>query len=87
MQQYPKIINDKNATQVLQTISRLRDEDITDRNNFPATFVLGRKVGRVPVSSVDVVDGDKLNDINWDADHIYILSTPGEWRRVALSSW
>ncbi len=90
MQPYPKDIDDKNVTQSLRVISRFRDQDITDRNTFPSIFVRGRKVGKVPTSSVDITLDDRIGDFNvTDAYAYYCIDNSGtaEWRRVAVGVW
>lgn len=92
MQPFPKIIEDttENHTEVLRQISRLREEDITDRNTFDSIFMRGRKVWKVPSSSADVAATDRVGDFNYTASYLYILvdnsGTP-VWRRAALGSW
>jgi hypothetical protein len=51
---------------------------------------MGRKVGRVPSSSADVITGDKVGDFNYDISYIYVLvdnAGTGTWRRATLGSW
>ena len=73
-----------------QTIKNLRKDDISTIGNLINTFVEGRKVGRVPSSSADVITGDRIGDMNYDASYFYILidnaGTPA-WRRISLGSW
>ena len=74
----------------LRQITNIRKDDITQIQNLQNIFIYGRKVGRIPTSSADVIAGDKINDINWDASYIYILvdnAGTGAWRRAALGSW
>lgn len=92
MKSYSTLIenNLESHTRALQQITRLRNEDIGDWNNLANTYVSGRKVGRVPSSSVDVIDGDRVGDINYDLNYLYLLSTDGvtpAWRRIALAAW
>ena len=71
----------------LTQISYLRKSDIETIQSLPQVFLMGRKVGRVPSSSTDVISGDRVNDFNWTATYLYILvdnAGTGEWRRVAL---
>ncbi len=71
-------------------IARTRDEDITQANNYTNIFIRGRLVGKVPSGSADVAATDKLGDINFTDDYMYVLidnSGTAEWRRVALGSW
>jgi len=74
----------------LQDITRTRKDDIALIQNLPNVFISGRKVGRIPTSSADVISGDKIGDFNYDIDYIYILvnnAGTGVWRRAALGSW
>ncbi len=75
----------------LKDISRLREvEDIPDFTNLVNVFISGRKVGKVPTSSADVVATDNVNDVNWDASFLYILVDNGGtavWRRVAIAAF
>lgn len=75
---------------IMRFITRERDADIINWNNLSQIFVGGRKVGKVPSSSNDVDPTDKVGDLNYDADYLYILindAGTAEWRRTALSSW
>lgn len=74
MQPYPKEISEANVVESLRQISRYRGEDITDRNNFPSIFMLGRKVGKVPSSSTDVVPTDRVGDFNYTPTALYFLA-------------
>ena len=87
MQNYPKSIDEKNVVQVVRKISQLREEDILDRNNFPAIFFLGRKVGKVPASSLDIAATDRVGDMNYDTNFLYLFPTVSGWRRIALATW
>ncbi len=74
----------------LRQITSIRKSDITTISQITASFISGRKIGRVPSSSADVLATDKVGDINYTASFLYILvdnaGTP-VWRRTALSSW
>jgi hypothetical protein len=74
----------------LRQITNTRKDDITQIANLSNVFVAGRKVGRVPSGSADVLAGDCVGDVNYSASFLYILidnaGTPA-WRRVALSAW
>lgn len=74
----------------LSQICHTRKDDITQVNSMNSTFITGRKVGKIPASSADVIPSDKLNDFNWDNSFLYILidnsGTP-LWRRATLNSW
>lgn len=75
---------------LLRDIARIRKDDITQFQNLQSTFIAGRKVGRVPSSSADVIDGDKIGDFNVTTTYAYFLvdnAGTGVWRRVAVSSW
>lgn len=72
-------------------VCNIRKSDITQINNLTSAFVGGRKVGKVPSASNDVVAAlDKIGDFNVTKDYAYYLidnaGTP-EWRRVAVGSW
>ena len=90
MQQYPKAITQDTVVDVVSQIARLRDNDITDRNNFPHVFLSGRSVARVPGSATDVAATDRVGDFNVTPSYAYFCvdnsGTP-VWRRVAVSSW
>jgi hypothetical protein len=90
MQQYPKDIDQTNTVDTLRTISRLRDQDITDRNNFPNIFASGRLVGKIPTSHADVAPKDKLGDFNITTAFRYDLVSDGSggalWVRTTVSS-
>lgn len=78
------------VTEQLRQITSIRKSDITTISQITSSFVSGRKIGRVPSSSIDVLATDKVGDINYSASYLYILvdnaGTP-VWRRTALSSW
>lgn len=93
MQPYPQNIEPTfpSVVNALQDISRKRQEDITDRNTFNSIFVNGRKVGKVPSGSADVVASDRIGDLNITKDYIYTCCDDGAggavWRRQAQSAW
>lgn len=94
MQPYPRNIKpDVNAcADALNVISRLRDQDINDRNKFPSIFLSGRTVGKIPSSSSDIVPTDRVGDMSFAVDGSYAyfcvnVSGSALWRRVALGSW
>lgn len=93
MQPYPQNIqpNIPSILDALQDISRKRQEDITDRNTFNSIFVLGRKVGKVPSGSADVVSSDRIGDQNATKDYLYMLVPDGlggaVWRRFTAGAW
>lgn len=75
----------------MRQITSTRKDDISTISQITSSFVSGRQVGKIPVSSTDVNPSqDKVGDRSYDANFIYILidnaGTP-EWRRTALSSW
>jgi hypothetical protein len=76
----------------LRAITRLRQQDVADFNNLPNVFISGRRVGKIPTSSADVADTDKIGDVSFALDGSYVyylISNAGvaSWRRVALASW
>lgn len=92
MKPYPQTIKEDvgNHTDVLLQITRLRKEDVQEITNLNNIFISGRKVGRVPTSSANVIDGDRVGDVNYDLNYLYLLSTDGvtpAWRRIALVAW
>lgn len=74
----------------LRYLSRTRNADISEFKNLNNRFIMGRKVGKIPSASADVVSTDALGDFNYDASYLYILidnsGTPA-WRRASLGSW
>ena len=90
MQQYPKTITQDTVVDVVSQIARLRDNDITDRNNFPNVFLSGRSVARVPASAADVTATDRVGDFNVTTTYAYFCvdnAGTAVWRRCAVSSW
>lgn len=93
MQPYPQNVKPDiySILDAVQDISRKRQEDITDRNTFPSVFVRGRTVGKVPASSLDVADTDRIGDQNLTKDYAYFCVDDGaggaEWRRIAMGVW
>lgn len=94
MKPYPSNIdpNAKDCANALNIISRLRDQDVTDRNTFPAVFVSGRTVGKIPTSSADIAATDRVGDISFAPDGSFVyycvdVSGAAAWRRIALSTW
>ncbi len=87
----PGITRDlKDVQEQLQKICNIRKSDITQFNNLQQIFVGGRKVGRIPSSSLDVITGDVIGDFNVNATYAYYLidnAGTSEWRRVAVGSW
>lgn len=74
----------------LRTITNIRKDDITQIQNIQQTFVSGRKVGKIPANSADIVATDKVGDFNVTTGFAYYLvdnsGTP-EWVRVAVGSF
>ncbi len=74
----------------LRQIASIRKSDITTISQITSSFISGRKVGKVPSSSADVVAADKVGDVNYDASYMYLLiddsGTPA-WRRIILGTW
>lgn len=90
MDVYPNIKNEDDILRGLQYIVRLRSDDVEAYNNLNNVFISGRKVGRIPSGSPDVIDGDVVGDFNVNATHAYFLidnAGTAEWRRVAVGSW
>lgn len=93
MKPYAIISNIKNLDEVqiiLTDIGRQRDQDIREFNNLTNRFMRGRKVSKIPTSSSDVDDSDRVGDFNFDASYFYILvdnSGTNTWRRAALGTW
>ena len=75
---------------VVRQITNTRKDDIAIISQIISSFISGRKVGKIPTSSADTTPTDKVGDVNYDANYLYILidnaGTP-VWRRAALSSW
>ena len=92
MKPYPIL---KNSTtegifEWLKFVVRARSEDIQEFNNIENVFISGRRVGKIPSSSNDVVAADKIGDFNVNATYAYFLidnSGTAEWRRVAVGSF
>lgn len=92
LREYPNLNLDdeKDKALFIREVANIRKDDITQFQNIQNTFIAGRKVGRVPSSSIDVIDGDKVGDFNVTSTYAYFLidnAGTGEWRRVAVSSW
>lgn len=92
MDSYPAIpINAKldDLVKSASFIQRLREQDISDFSNLSQKFIAGRKVGKIPSSSADIADDDRIGDINYDDSYLYIVvdNSGAEWRRISLGSW
>lgn len=75
--------------QLLQ-IANIRKDDITLINNLPNIFIGGRKVGKIPTSSADIAPTDRVGDVNYDVNYLYIVidnAGTATWRRATLGSW
>lgn len=84
----PKTLED--VIEQLRLICNLRKNDKAQISNIANAFVSGRKVGRSPTSSADVLISDKIGDVNYDVNYLYILvddGMSGAWRRAALGAW
>ena len=91
MNNYPKI-QDKTLEEVIkviEVITKDRKNDVNDFNNLINVFISGRKVGKIPSSSADISNTDRLGDFNYDASYLYLCVDNGGavWRRVALGAW
>lgn len=87
---YPNIKTEDDILKGLQYIVRLRSDDVEAYNNLNNVFISGRKVGRIPSGSSDVITGDVVGDFNVNATYAYFLidnAGTAEWRRVAVGSW
>lgn len=70
-------------------ITRIREQDVNDFTNLSNVFMSGRKVGKIPTSSTDIIITDRIGDFNYDADYLYICveDSGAAWRRITLGSW
>jgi hypothetical protein len=89
---YPSNITDdvSSVSATLRFICRMRLEDITELNRLQSSFMKGRRVYKVPTSSIDVAADDRLGDFNLTKDYVYFcIDNAGttEWRRASLGSW
>lgn len=94
MKLYPILKDDtlKGVFEWLKYVVRARSEDVQEFNNLPNIFISGRKVGKVPSASNDVVADDKLGDFNADGTtgYAYFLvdnTGTAEWQRAKLGSF
>lgn len=92
MDNYPNVVKEDlpSIKNVLDFIVRLRKQDVIDFNNLPSVFMSGRKVGKVPSSSTDIVATDKVGDFNYSTSFLYIcVNNAGTavWRRFTAGSW
>jgi len=72
-----------------QELTRTRNEDVKDFTNLSNIFMRGRKVGKIPSGSADIVITDRPGDFNYDANYMYICvdNSGATWRRITLGSW
>lgn len=92
MKRYPNIPNTSSLAEIvltIQHITRLRNEDISEIDNFQNIYMRGRKVSKIPTGSSDISDS-KVGDFNYDTSYFYICvdnAGTATWRRVAIGSW
>ncbi len=88
MKNWP-VFNELKIPDFMKFIVRERSNDVSEFNSLAEKFVSGRKVGKIPASSADVDPTDRIGDVNWDANYLYILvdNTGAVWRRATLGSW
>ncbi len=87
---YYPVENEQDVKDQIREICNVRKDDIAQISNLVNTFVAGRKVGKIPSASSDVAATDRLGDVNYDQDYLYILiddSGTAAWRRVLLEAW
>ena len=94
MNRYPTPANDDNQSiyNTLLFISRERDKDIIAFNRLPSIYAEGRKVGKIPTTSADVVVADRIGDFNITDSYRYDLVDDGSggavWVRTTVdNSW
>lgn len=71
----------------LQQIVRLRSQDSQAFNNLSSTFIMGRKVAKVPANSTDVA-GNVPGDFAVTASFVYFCIDTGgtaEWVRAPVA--
>jgi len=89
---YPSNVTDdvSSVSDAVRFICRLRKEDITDNDNISSSYMSGRRVGKVPDSSTDIVADDKIGDFNITDSYAYFCVDSGGvaiWRRLSLETW
>lgn len=89
---FPKPANSTNDElfKVLSYITAKRDEDLKDFSNLKNIFMSGRKVDKIPTSSTDILENDRIGDFNYDEDYLYVIvkdAGNAEWRRITLNKW
>lgn len=92
MQSYPKHITSdpKDIEYNLRIISRIREEDITDRNTFDSIYMRGRKVGKIPVAYNDIISSDRVGDFNYDENYFYLCVQSGSiaiWKTIPFTNF
>ncbi len=92
LKSYPVLFEESTAdiASVLREITRIRDSDKAAFDNLKSRFIGGRKTSRIPSSSADVLDTERMGDFTADTNYIYIIVDNGGtlvWRRAALGSW
>lgn len=92
MNNYPILSPDKEEDRVtlLRSITKERYQDIKDFDNLQNRFMAGRKSGKIPSGASDVDPSDRVGDMNYDDQYLYILidnAGTAEWRRASLASW
>lgn len=92
MKDYPAIVVNSvdDLFKIMRYIIKERPLDVRDFDNLKNIFMSGRKVGKIPGNSLDVVPTDRIGDFNYTQTYFYLLidnsGTP-EWRRISLGSW
>lgn len=92
MEPYLRLFSDTNPemAKFIRDITRKREQDVDDFTALPNEFIQGRKVNKIPSSSIDVESSDHVGDVNYTSSYFYILidnSGTAEWRRISLGSW
>jgi hypothetical protein len=92
MKPYPKFAPEslEDVKTIIMRILDNRPLDIAEFTNLNNVFIAGRKSGKIPSGSADIAISDRVGDISYDANYLYIViddAGSAEWRRVALASW
>lgn len=92
MEKYPAIPLNADAETIAKwaaLVTRYRQYDVADFDNLPSIFMSGRKVGKIPTSSTDVVDSDRIGDFNYTSSYLYLCvdNAGAAWRRISLGVW
>lgn len=90
-QEYPNI-HHTSLEDVINKISMLREDDIREFRDLRDHFIQGRKVQRIPRSSIDIQRGDCIGDFSYNANFMYLLTildkdSGAAWRRVKLENF